>query len=132
MSMSDPIADMLTRIRNAYMAKHDVTEVSHSNLRSEMARILKREGYIADFVVDGGGPKKNLRIYLKYVREDEPVLQGIRRVSKPGLRQYVNAREVPKVLGGLGILILSTSAGVLTDEEARKKNVGGEILCEVW
>ena len=132
MSMSDPIADMLTRIRNAFRANHEVTDVSFSKLNSEIARILKREGYITDYVPEGSGRKKVLRLYLKYLVDHEPAIRGIKRLSKPGCRLYVGADDAPKALGGMGIVILSTSTGILTDREARKKNVGGEVLCEVW
>ncbi len=132
MSMSDPIADLLTRIRNALMAEHEATDVYFSRLKSEIARILKREGYISDYVVEGGGTKKTLRIYLKYAAGAEPVIRGLKRLSKPGLRRYVGASDIPKSLGGLGVIMLSTSSGVLTDSEARQKKVGGELLCEIW
>lgn len=128
----DPIADMLTCVRNALAASRDVTEVAHSALKVEIARILKREGYIADYVVEGGGAKKSLRIYLKYVDENQPAIRGLKRISKPGLRRYVARDELPRPLGGLGIAILTTSTGVMTDKEARKHNIGGETLCEVW
>lgn len=131
MSLSDPIADMLTRIRNAHMAGHEVVEVPHSKLKGEITRVLKREGYINDYVVEGS-VKKTLRLYLKYTGESEPAIRGLKRESKLGLRSYVAAAEVPRVLGGLGIAILSTSSGIMTDREARGKHVGGEVLCSIW
>ncbi len=131
MSLSDPIADMLTRIRNAHMAGHEVVEVPHSKLKGEITRVLKREGYINDYVVEGG-VKKTLRLYLKYTGENEPAIRGLQRESKLGLRSYVAADEVPQILGGLGIAILSTSSGIMTGREAREKHVGGEVLCSIW
>lgn len=131
MSLSDTIADMLTRVRNAHMAGVDIVEVPHSKLKSEITRILKKEGYITDYLVEGS-TKKILRIYLKYVTGGEPAIRGLKRESKPGLRRYVTADEAPRILGGLGIAILSTSHGVMTASEARKRRVGGEVLCSVW
>ncbi|MBN1676481.1 MAG: 30S ribosomal protein S8 [Kiritimatiellae bacterium] len=131
MSLSDPIADMLTRIRNAHMAGHEVVEMPHSKVKNEIARILKREGYIADYTAEGGA-KKRLRLYLRYLAPEEPIIRGLRRVSKPGLRRYVQADSIPRVLRGIGVVILSTSKGILTGGEARKMRVGGEVLCEVW
>ena len=131
MSLSDPIADMLTRIRNAYKAEGDVVEMPYSRLKGEIARVLKKEGFVSDFVVEGG-VRKALRIYLRYTGEQEPVIRGLRRESKPGLRRYVSADSLPRVLNGLGVAVLSTSAGVMTAKEAGQKNVGGEYLCSVW
>jgi small subunit ribosomal protein S8 len=131
MSLSDPIADMLTRIRNAHGAEHDVVELPHSRLKEEIARVLKKEGYITDYVVEGRMPK-NLRVYLKYTQDHEPAIRGLKRESKPALRKYVSNREVPRVLGGLGVAIVSTPAGVMTGREAKQKHVGGEVLCSVW
>lgn len=131
MSMSDPIADMLTRIRNAHMANLEVAEVPYSKIKSEITRVLKKEGYITDYVVEGG-TKKVLRIYLKYASENEAAIRGLKRVSKPGLRKYVKSDRIPKVLGGLGINVVSTSQGIMTDKEARKSKVGGEVLCSIW
>jgi small subunit ribosomal protein S8 len=131
MSLSDPIADMLTRVRNAHMGGLEVVEMPHSKLKAEVTRVLKREGYITDYVVEGG-TQKVLRLYLKYTDEHEPAIRGIQRESKPGLRRYVNTAGIKPVLGGLGVAILSTSAGVMSDKEARKKHVGGEVLCSVW
>ena len=132
MSVSDPIADMLTRIRNANSAGQETVQMPHSNLKSEIARILKKEGYILDYTTEGHGGKRTLRLYLKYTPEQHPVIQGIKRISKPGLRRYVSATAIPRVLGGMGMAVISTSRGLLTDFEARKRSVGGEILCYVW
>jgi len=132
MSWSDPIADMLARIRNAHMAGLDTVEVPHSRIKGEIVRIMKREGFIADYVVEGGASKKLFRIYLKYTGEKEPAIRGMQRKSKPGLRSYVASGAIPRVLGGMGIAILSTSGGIMTGKEAKKRNVGGELLCVVW
>lgn len=132
MSWSDPIADMLARIRNAHMAGLDTVEVPYSRIKSEIVRIMKREGFIADYVVEGGASKKLLRVYLKYTGEKEPAIRGMQRKSKPGLRSYVASGAIPRVLGGMGIAILSTSSGIMTGKEAKKRNVGGELLCVVW
>lgn len=132
MSVTDPIADMLTCIRNSLDAGHEASDIRHSRLKGEIARILKREGYVSDYVVEGGGNKKTLRIYLKYTDEGKPVVLGLRRVSKPGLRRHSASGKLPRVLGGFGTLILSTSSGVMTGAEAKAKGIGGEILCEVW
>ena len=131
MSLSDPVADMLTRVRNAQAAGHDVVDIPHSKLKGEITRVLKKEGFITDFVVEGG-QKKTLRIYLKYTSELQPAIRGLKRESKGGLRSYVAAKEIPRVLGGLGVAIVSTSLGVMTGGEAREKHVGGEYLCSVW
>ena len=131
MSLSDPISDMLTRIRNAHMAGQDVVEMPHSKFKGEVARVLKKEGFITDYVAEGG-VKKVLRLYLRYTPEREPVIKGLKRVSRPGLRKYVSAEEVPRVLGGMGVAILSTSSGIVTDTDARKKNIGGEVICSIW
>jgi len=131
MSVSDPMSDMLVRIRNAHTAGHDIVEMPHSKLKGEVARILKREGFITDYTTEGGA-KKVLRVYLKYTGQNVPVIQGLRRVSRPGLRRYVPADGIPRVLGGIGTVVLTTSHGVLTGQEARKLRVGGEVLCEVW
>ena len=133
MTMSDPVADMLTRIRNANTAKHDTVEVPSSKMKLAIAQILKDEGYIADFAVSGEGAAKNITITLKYGKDKtEKILTGIKKISKPGLRIYASAEELPKVLGGLGIAIISTNEGILTDKQAREKNVGGEVLAYVW
>lgn len=131
MSMSDPIADMMTRIRNAQAAKHEVVEIPYSRLKDEIAHVMKREGFIKDLSVQGGD-KKVLRVFLKYTGDQESMIQGIRRYSTPGNRRYVSVDEIPRVLGGLGIAILTTSRGVVTDNEARKQGIGGEVLCSVW
>ena len=128
MSLSDPIADMLTRIRNAQSARRETVEMPSSNMKAEIVRILKREGYVKDFSMEGG-TKKVLRIYLKYSESNEPAIKGLKRESKPGLRDYTSMNEMPKVLGGLGVMVVSTSKGILTDRDARKQNVGGEVLC---
>lgn len=132
MNISDPIADFLTRIRNAVRAGHDTVEIPYSRMKGELARILLSEGYIRDVAEEGDAPKKVLRITLKYSADRTSVITGIKRVSRPGLRKFVKANEVPRILGGLGIAILTTSRGILTDREARKAHTGGEILCEVW
>ena len=134
MYVTDPIADMLTRIRNANMAYHEIVDIPMSNMKHLIARVLKDEGYIKNFKVisDPGKPYQILRIYLNYGPNKERVIQGLRRVSKPGRRIYVNSRDLPKVMGGLGIAIISTSSGLMTDAEARKKGLGGEVLCYVW
>jgi len=134
MTMSDPIADMLTRIRNANTAKHDTVEVPSSKIKLAIAEILKNEGYIADYAVTGDtAADKTITITLKYGKnKNEKILTGLKKISKPGLRIYASADELPKVLGGLGIAIISTNEGVLTDKEARAKNVGGEVLAYIW
>lgn len=128
--MTDPISDMLTRIRNASHALQQKVEMPHSKAKESVARILKREGYVTDFEVSGS-PKKQLSITLKY-QGRKGVIRGLRRVSKPGLRQYAGSNEIPRVLGGLGVSIVSTSRGLLSGREARKQNVGGEVMCFVW
>lgn len=132
MSMTDPIADMLTRIRNAVGAKHDSVAVPASKIKIAIAKILKQEGFIRDFELTADGPRKSMKIFLSYTGKKEPVLTGIQRVSKPGLRVYVQKAEIPRVYGGLGIAILSTPEGVMTGQQAWTKRVGGEILCYVW
>ncbi len=132
MNTSDPIADYLTRLRNAAASGHETVDIPSSKLKAEISRILRREGYIRDVSVVGEAPKQVLRITLKYGPDREPVITGLKRVSRPGLRQYVNADSLPRVLGGLGIALLTTSRGILTDREARKSRVGGEVLCQIW
>ena len=132
MSMSDPLADMLTRIRNGVMAKFDSVSMPNSNIKANIAKVLKDEGYIVDYQVSEEGPQGTLSIDLKYGADDAPVITGIKRVSKPGLRRYARVDDIPMVLNGLGIAIISSSKGVITDKAARASNVGGEILCEVW
>ncbi len=129
---SDPIADMLTRIRNAMAALHPETTMPSSKQKEEVARILSEEGYIDGYAVADGRVGKDLTIRLRYNDERVPALSGLNRISKPGLRVYKGATEVPRVRGGIGVAIVSTSDGVMTDREARRRNVGGEILCEVW
>ncbi len=132
MSVCDPVADMLTCVRNASRAGLEMVQMAHSNLKGEIARILKKEGYISDYATEGHDGKKLLRLYLKYGHDRKPVIQGLRRISKSGLRRYVMSNKVPRVLGGMGVAVLSTSSGVMTDKEARKLKVGGEVLCYVW
>ena len=132
MVMTDPIADMLTRIRNANTVRHEKLEVPASKIKIEIADILKREGYIRDYEVIEDNKQGVLRIFLKYGPNDERVITGLKRISKPGLRVYAKADEVPKVLNGLGTAIVSTSKGVLSDKEARAQAVGGEILAYIW
>jgi small subunit ribosomal protein S8 len=131
MSWSDPISDMLTRIRNAHSAKAATVEMPHSRLKGEIARLLRREGYIGECTVQGE-TRKSLRIRLKYVKEGEPAIRGLQRGSRCGRRIYVGKTEVPRVLGGLGVAILSTPQGLLTDKEARQRGIGGEWICSVW
>ena len=132
MVLTDPIADMLTRIRNANMAEKKVVQMPHSKMKSEVARLLKSEGFIKDYTMENEEGKSMLNLFLKYTVEREPIIQGLRRISKPSCRKYVAATEVPRVLGGIGVAILSTSSGVMTDNEARKQKVGGEVLCYIW
>lgn len=132
MVMTDPIADMLTRIRNANLVRHEKLDVPASKLKTEIADILKREGYIRDYEVIEDNKQGILRIYLKYGERNERVITGLKRISKPGLRVYAKADEVPRVLNGLGIAIVSTSKGVLSDKEARAQSVGGEVLAYIW
>ena len=133
MTMSDPIADMLTRIRNANTAKHDTVDIPASKMKLSIAEILLNEGYIAKYDVVEDGAFKTIRVTLKYgADKNEKVISGLKRISKPGLRVYASCEELPKVLGGLGTAIISTNQGVITDKEARKMGVGGEVLCFVW
>lgn len=132
MPVNDPVGDMLTRLRNASRARHDKCVIPHSKLKVEIAKALKSEGFIGDYTVHEKAPQSEITVQLKYGPDRSAVITGIKRVSKPGLRRYVNAREIPNVLGGLGIAILSTSRGVMTDTEARTANVGGELLCTVY
>ena len=133
MTMSDPIADMLTRIRNANSAKHDTVDVPASKMKLAIAKILLDEGYIAKYDIIEDGTFKTIHITLKYgTDKNDKIISGIKRISKPGLRVYANKEELPQVLGGLGIAIISTNQGVITDKEARKLNVGGEVLAFVW
>lgn|SRR4051812_20108213 len=130
--MTDPIADMLTRVRNALIARHPKVDVPASRLKMEIARILKEEGFILNFKLTEEGSMKFIRIYLKYTPGNVPVISHIERVSRPGCRVYVGSKEVPRVLGGLGVNILTTPRGVMTGMTARKEGVGGEVLCQVW
>ena len=133
MVMSDPIGDMLTRIRNAQIAKHDTVVLPASNTKKAIAKILLNEGYIKGFDVIDDGVQGNIKIALKYVNgKQTPVINGLKRISKPGLRVYARCEELPKVLGGLGIAIISTSKGLMTDKEARKNAIGGEVLAYIW
>ena len=132
MHITDTIADLLTRIRNASTAKHDTVDVPASNMKKAIAQILLDEGYIKSFTVQEDGKQGVIRIVLKYTAGKTPVITGLRRVSKPGLRIYTSCEEMPRVMRGLGIAILSTSKGVMTDKEAKKQNVGGEVLAFVW
>ena len=133
MTMSDPIADMLTRIRNANTAKHDTVDIPASKMKLSIAEILLNEGYIEKYDVVEDGAFKTIRVTLKYgADKNEKVISGLKRISKPGLRIYAGSQEIPRVLGGLGIAILSTNQGVITDKEARKLHVGGEVLAFVW
>ncbi|MBM3166014.1 MAG: 30S ribosomal protein S8 [Chloroflexi bacterium] len=131
MSVTDPIADMLTRIRNAIMARHDSVLIPASKTKMSIARILKDEGFISDYTVLRGKPQRMIKIVLKYI-DEQPAVVGLERVSKPGMRVYVGKREIPRVYGGLGITMVSTSKGIMTGQEAWRKNLGGELLCSVW
>jgi small subunit ribosomal protein S8 len=128
--MNDPISDMLTRIRNANRALLPAVELPHSRMKESIAGILKREGYITDFSVEGKLPR-TMKLKLKY-QGKKSVIEGLRRISSPGLRRYVGATEIPRVRGGLGVAVVSTSEGIMTDTQARKKNIGGELICYVW
>ena len=132
MTSSDPIADMLTRVRNALKAKHQKVDVPASKLKMEIARILKEEGYIINFKLAEDGTQKSIRLYLKYTPTNEPAIAAIERVSRPGCRVYVGSNDIPRVLGGLGVNILTTPRGVMTGRDARKEGIGGELLCQVW
>ena len=132
MTMTDPIADLLTRVRNANMARHEKLEVPASNMKKEIAKILKDEGFVRDVEFVDDNKQGIIRIFLKYGTDNEPVISGLKRISKPGLRVYAKKDEVPRVLGGLGIAILSTNNGVITDKQARQAQVGGEVLAYVW
>jgi small subunit ribosomal protein S8 len=132
MVMTDPIADMLTRIRNGSSAHHDLVEMPSSNLKTTMAKLLKEAGYVKNYRVIEDDKQGILKIYLRYDSIGDPLILGINRVSRPGLRRYCNADTIPTVLNGLGLALISTSKGVMTDDDARKEHVGGEILCEIW
>tara|TARA_B100000965_G_C19385294_1_gene666482 strand:+ start:223 stop:621 length:399 start_codon:yes stop_codon:yes gene_type:complete len=132
MTMTDPIADMLTRVRNANLVKHESVDIPASNLKKSIANILLEEGFIKGFDVIEDGKQGLIRVQMKYGPSKERVITGIKKITKPGLRVYAKRDEIPKVLGGLGIAIISTSSGVITDKEARKLGVGGEVICYVW
>ena len=132
MTMTDPLADMLTRIRNASAVKHESVDVPASNIKKEIARLLLEEGFIKSFDVIEDGKQGLIRIQLKYGKNEEKVISGIKRISKPGLRVYANKDDVPRVLGGLGVAIISTSKGLVTDKQAREAGVGGEVIAYVW
>ncbi|WP_129598550.1 30S ribosomal protein S8 [Anaerophilus nitritogenes] len=132
MTMTDPIADMLTRIRNANVVKHETVDVPASNMKKSIAEILLNEGFVKGYDVIEDGKQGIIRIQMKYGQNKERVISGLKKISKPGLRVYVKSDEIPKVLGGLGIAILSTSNGIVTDKEARKLGAGGEVICYVW
>ncbi len=132
MPVNDPVGDMLTRLRNASRARHDKVVLPASKLKFEIAKVLKLEGFVADVVAHDKKPQGELTVVLKYGADREPAITGIKRVSKPGLRRYVDVRAVPRVLGGMGVAILSTSRGVMSDAEARKQKVGGELICTVY
>ena len=132
MTSSDPIADMLTRVRNAFRARHQKVDVPASKLKMEIARILKEEGYIINFKLAEDGTQRSIRLYLKYTPTNESAIANIERVSRPGCRVYVGSSDIPRVLGGLGVNVLTTPRGVMTGRDARKQGVGGELLCQVW
>jgi len=132
MTTSDPIADMLTRVRNALIARHQKVDIPASKLKAEIARILREEGYIINFKLAEEGAQKTIKIYLKYTPANQPAMTHIERVSRPGCRVYVSSSEIPRVLGGLGINILTTPKGVMTGRAARKEGVGGELLCQIY
>lgn len=133
MATNDTVSDMLTRLRNASLAKHQITRVPSTRMTRNIAKVLLEEGFIASFEEEGEAPKKQLAITLKYKgKTRQPIFSKLKRVSRPGLRVYANTKELPRVLGGIGIAIISTSSGVMTDRDARKAGVGGEVLCYVW
>ncbi|GET42938.1 30S ribosomal protein S8 [Microseira wollei] len=133
MAVNDTIADMLTRIRNATQARHQTTLIPSTKMTRSIAKVLKDEGFIADYSEDGEGVKRNLVVALKYKGKNrQPIITALKRVSKPGLRVYSNRKELPRVLGGIGIAIISTSSGIMTDREARRQGLGGEVLCYIW
>jgi small subunit ribosomal protein S8 len=132
MTVSDPIADMLTRIRNAVMVRHDSVLVPASRMKMAIAKILKEEGFITDYEVIKGKPHRDIKIRLRYMEENRPAITGLKRVSKPGLRVYVEKKEIPRVYGGMGVAIISTSTGLRTGQQAWRQSSGGELLCYVW
>lgn len=132
MTMTDPIADLLTRIRNANKARSEFVDIPTSKIKLELVRLLKSEGFIEDFKIIEGVPQGSLRVFLKYAPGGERVIRGLKRVSTPGSRKYVGKKRIPRTLGGLGIAILTTPKGIMTDAQARKEGIGGELLCTVW
>lgn len=132
MAVSDPVSDFLTCIRNACKAKKETVTIPSSKLKAEIAEILKEEGFIKNYKVTEDGAKKSIRIYLKYLRDGNSAIKNLQKVSRPGLRRYTKAEKIKRVLNGMGILIVSTSRGLMTDDKARKENVGGEMVCKVW
>ncbi len=134
MSVSDPIGDMLTRLRNGNLARLASVDIPHSSLKASIAKILKAEGFVADYTVEGGGAKRTIRVYMRYAgaRGRDPVIREIRRVSRPGLRRYISSVAIPSIRNGTGVAVFSTSRGIMTDAEARAAGVGGEWLCSVW
>ena len=132
MVVNDPIADMLTRIRNAQVARHDTVTMPASNMKKSIAKLMQNEGFIKSYEVIDDGLQGEIKITLKYLDKKQPVIVGLKRISKPGLRVYASCEDLPKVLGGLGVAIISTSKGVMTDRMARKENLGGEVLCYIW
>jgi small subunit ribosomal protein S8 len=132
MGMTDPIADLLTRVRNGSRARHQRVSTPWSRIKEELCHVLVAEGYLSKVTVSGEGPAKTLEVALRYTDDGTPAIEGIRRISRPGLRRYTSAAEAPAVRGGLGVSVLSTPAGLMPDREARRRKVGGEIICEVW
>lgn len=132
MHITDPVADMLTRIRNAQVARHDTVTMPASNMKKSIAKLMQNEGFIKSYEVIDDGLQGEIKITLKYLDKKQPVIVGLKRISKPGLRVYASCEDLPKVLGGLGVAIISTSKGVMTDRMARKENLGGEVLCYIW
>ena len=132
MPVTDPISDYLTRVRNAQAADHRWVDIPASNMKKRLSLILKHERYIKDFILINDNKQGIIRVYLRYTKEGLPIIEGLKRISRPGRRQYVNANEIPRVLGGLGVAIMSTPIGVITNKMARKNNVGGEVLCHIW
>ncbi len=132
MAVTDPIADMLTRIRNAVMARHDLVLIPASRMKLYIAKILKQEGFITDYEVLGSRPQRQIKMMLKYDDKNKPFISGLKRISKPGLRVYVQGNEIPRVYGGLGMAIVSTSNGVMTGQKAWRQGIGGELLCYIW
>ncbi len=132
MSVGDPLSDMLTRIRNAVSGGKDRLSMPASKMKAEVARVLKAEGYIRDYSLEGEGTQRSLTLYLRYGPRKTPAIRGLKRISKPGLRKYSKSAELPRILGGMGVAIVSTSEGLMTDKEARTRNTGGELLCAIW